>query len=87
MATMLTKSPCCGSYHSTIKTSSKAVTARHCGCNPGMRSRLNWLSCFYTDYIKRYATAEVLRQGEEDSSSSASEMSDLSDDEIQDMEL
>ncbi|XP_064400369.1 ubiquitin-conjugating enzyme E2 H-like isoform X2 [Halichondria panicea] len=39
------------------------------------------------DHIKKYATEEVLRQTEEDSSSSASEMSDLSDDEIQDMEL
>ena len=41
----------------------------------------------FTDYIKKYATEEVLRQNEEDSSSSASEMSDLSEDEIQDMEL
>lgn len=44
--------------------------------------------CFLTDYIKKYATEEVLRQNEADSSSSASEMSDLSDDdEIKDMEL
>ncbi len=41
----------------------------------------------FVDHIKKYATEEVLRQTEEDSSSSASEMSDLSDDEIQDMEL
>ncbi len=61
---------------------SKALVARHSGCNPGM-----FLFVPYTDYIKRYATDDALRQSEEDSSSSASEMSDLSDDEIQDMEL
>lgn len=40
------------------------------------------------DYVKRYATEDALRD-DEASSSSASEMSELSDDEdqIQDMEL
>lgn len=39
------------------------------------------------EYVKKYATEEALR-GQEDSSSSESEMSDLSDDdEVQDMEL
>lgn len=47
----------------------------------------SFLVLVFIDYIKKYATEEVLRQNEEDSSSSASEMSDLSEDEIQDMEL
>ena len=37
-----------------------------------------------TEYIQKYATAEALREPE---SSSESEMSDLSEDEAQDMEL
>lgn len=41
-----------------------------------------------TDYIKRYATEAALREQDAASSSSESEMSDLSDDdEVQDMEL
>ena len=39
-----------------------------------------------SDYIKRYATEDALRDNEA-SSSSASEMSELSEDEAQDMEL
>ena len=40
------------------------------------------------DYIKRYATEAALREQDAASSSSESEMSDLSeDDEVQDMEL
>lgn len=41
----------------------------------------------HTEYIKRYATEKALRGQDEESSSSASDMSDLSEDEIQDMEL
>ena len=46
------------------------------------------MSGFPADYIKRYATEDALRDNEA-SSSSASEMSELSEDEdqIQDMEL
>ena len=41
----------------------------------------------FTDYIKKYATEAALRE-QDASSSSESEMSDLSeDDEVQDMEL
>ena len=41
------------------------------------------------DYIKRYATEALLHDKEDGSTSSASEMSDLSDEEyeVQDMEL
>lgn len=39
------------------------------------------------EYIQKYATEEALRGDEEESSSSASEMSDLSEDEAQNMEL
>lgn len=39
------------------------------------------------DYIERYATEQALRQQEHRESSSESEMSDLSEDEAQDMEL
>jgi len=39
------------------------------------------------DYIKRYATEAVLQDDEDGSSESESDMSDLSEDEIQDMEL
>ncbi len=46
-----------------------------------------YLVPLFSDYIKRYATEQALRD-QDDSSSSESEMSDLSDeDEIQDMEL
>ncbi len=38
------------------------------------------------DYIKRFATEDALRD-DEASSSSASDMSDLSEDEVQGMEL
>ena len=41
-----------------------------------------------TEYIKKYATVAALREQDGDSSSSESEVSDLSDeDEVQDMEL
>ncbi|KAK3601731.1 hypothetical protein CHS0354_016093 [Potamilus streckersoni] len=39
------------------------------------------------EYVKRYATEEVLREQEQQSSSSESSMSDFSEDEAQDMEL
>ena len=39
------------------------------------------------EYIRKYATEEALRGNEDESSSSASEMSDLSEDEAQNMEL
>ena len=39
------------------------------------------------DYIKKYATEAALRGDEDGSSDSDSEISDLSEDEIQDMEL
>ena len=40
-----------------------------------------------TEYIKKYATEEALREQEHNSSSSESSMSDFSEDEAQDMEL
>ena len=41
-----------------------------------------------TEYIDKYATEEALREKEQqDSSSDESEMSDLSEDETQDMEI
>ena len=39
------------------------------------------------DYIKRYATEAVLQDDEDGSSETESDMSDLSEDEVQDMEL
>ena len=39
------------------------------------------------DYIKKYATEAALRGDEDGSSDSDGEISDLSEDEIQDMEL
>ena len=43
--------------------------------------------CFVSDYVKKYATEEALREQEEMSTSSESSMSDFSEDEAQDMEL
>jgi ubiquitin-conjugating enzyme E2 H len=40
-----------------------------------------------TDYVKKYATEEALREQEDMESSSESSMSDFSEDEVQDMEL
>jgi len=39
------------------------------------------------EYIRKYATEEVLKDQEEMSSSSESSISDFSEDEVQDMEL
>lgn len=39
------------------------------------------------DYVQKYATAEALRENDQESSSSESSMSDFSEDEAQDMEL
>ena len=77
---------CCGSHTQQSKQCLKALIALDTLWLHSWHV-VNWAFCSNTDYIKRYATDEVLRQSEEDSSSSASEMSDLSDDEIQDMEL
>lgn len=42
----------------------------------------------WTDYVKRFATEEALRdQGQNESSDSDSTMSEFSEDEAQDMEL
>lgn len=42
----------------------------------------------FTEYVKKYATEEALREhDEQQSSSSESSMSDFSEDEAQDMEL
>ena len=46
-----------------------------------------YLSSPLLDYIEKYATEQALRQQEHRESSSESEMSDLSEDEAQDMEL
>ena len=40
-----------------------------------------------SDYLKRYATEEALKEQEQDESTSESSMSDFSEDEAQDMEL
>ncbi len=42
---------------------------------------------FISEYVKKYATEEVLREQEHHASSSESSMSDFTDDEVQDMEL
>ena len=42
---------------------------------------------FLTEYVKKFATEEALREQEEMSTSSESSMSDFSEDEAQDMEL
>lgn len=42
---------------------------------------------FSPEYIRKYATEEVLKDQEEMSSSSESSISDFSEDEVQDMEL
>lgn len=44
-------------------------------------------SCLFSEYVKKYATEEALREHEHQSSSSESSMSDFSEDEAQDMEL
>lgn len=49
-----------------------------------MKSTCNLLS---PEYIRKYATEEVLKDQEEMSSSSESSISDFSEDEVQDMEL
>lgn len=49
-----------------------------------MKSMCNLLS---PEYIRKYATEEVLKDQEEMSSSSESSISDFSEDEVQDMEL
>ena len=46
------------------------------------------LFCSLVEYIQKYATEEALRDKDDgESSSSESEMSDLSEDETQDMEI
>ena len=46
------------------------------------------LLCYITiDYIQRYATEEILRKQDNQGSSSEGEVSDLSEDETQDMEM
>lgn len=44
-------------------------------------------NCLFSEYVKKYATEEALREHEHQSSSSESSMSDFSEDEAQDMEL
>ena len=46
-----------------------------------------YITSFSPEYIKKYATEEVLKDQEEMSSSSESSISDFSEDEAQDMEL
>ena len=41
----------------------------------------------FSEYVKKYATEEALREQEQQLSSSESSMSDFSEDETQDMEL
>ena len=50
-----------------------------------MKSMCNYL--LSPEYIRKYATEEVLKDQEEMSSSSESSISDFSEDEVQDMEL
>ena len=47
----------------------------------------NWPYAFFSEYVKKYATEEALREQEHQLSSSESSMSDFSEDETQDMEL
>jgi len=46
-----------------------------------------YTTSFLSEYIKKYATEEALKDQEEMSSSSESSISDFSEDEAQDMEL
>ncbi len=50
---------------------------------------ISYLKCMllFSDYVKKYATEEALREQEDMSTSSESSMSDFSEDEAQDMEL
>lgn len=62
----------------------------HCN-RPKSCNRFNvfmWCTTsFLSEYIKKYATEEALKDQEEMSSSSESSISDFSEDEAQDMEL